>query len=345
MPTKKQKLAGNNDVGKLDSTPVREGSTQCAQSLVGSQDVMDLFDAKAKDWTHDPKHPEQREFLACPFWKHNPSRYRHVKNVCTSGTGFKDVGKLTEHIRRVHALRFGCEKCGLRFTKCRVEEVDDEKRRHVVHCTKPKVKLPDSEPEWMDKSQDENYRELNFQKDKGGPESCWHKICRALWGPDSKNAIEGAYNGAGFQLEVLRWDFMAGLRELAAQQPPRKESAHERSEASTSTAEPDSNLDPRLLSQQALQDLANGPAPFYRDSSRKDSGVYSMDQPGILKHPFDQNGDGVGFGDAPPLGNPDFCNDMQGQGAWAHDLDAFSNAHFASNYIDMDEDCLAYEVT
>lgn len=97
-----------------------------------------------------------------------------------------------EHIRRVHALRFGCEKCGLRFTKCRVEEVDDEKRRHVVHCTKPKVKLPDSEPEWMDKSQDENYRELNFQKDKGGPESCWHKICRALWGPDSKNAIEGA---------------------------------------------------------------------------------------------------------------------------------------------------------
>lgn len=90
----------------------------------------------------------------------------------------------------MHCLRFGCENCRTRFTKSKVEEIDEEKRKHVERCKKPKVKLTDSDPEWMNETQDEEYRHLNFQRVKGHPDQCYLKICRALWG-DSQNAIAG----------------------------------------------------------------------------------------------------------------------------------------------------------
>ena len=45
------------------------------------------------------------------------------------------------------------------------------------------------------------------------------------------------------------------------------------------------NHDP-MLSQQALNDLSNGPQPFYRSQNRKDSGVWSYDRNSETQPPF-----------------------------------------------------------
>ncbi|KAI1768060.1 hypothetical protein GGR53DRAFT_462812 [Hypoxylon sp. FL1150] len=248
-------------------------------------DVIRLFDTNAAELVDDE---EQKDYLACPFWKHNPSRYKHVKNVCTMGKGFKDLGKLTEHIRRVHCLRFGCEKCKTRFTKSRVDEVEEEKHKHMAKCTKSK-ELTDSDPEWMDETQDEEYGRLNFKRDKSNSLRCYSKICRALWG-DSENAIAGPYHTPGFQLAVLRWRFFSDLEQLLGQRNPvifqqRQEAA---AVAGATPTPFNQHVDPTLLSQ--LNQLG-GNEPFYRGQHRKDSGVYSWDhtsdnQPNYIKLPL-----------------------------------------------------------
>ncbi|KAI1771913.1 hypothetical protein F4818DRAFT_428253 [Hypoxylon cercidicola] len=274
-----QRLGGNDGMSSRLST-VDEGGP-----LARLGDVVRLFDTKASELADDT---EQKDYLACPFWKHNPARYKHVKNVCTMGKGFKDLGKLTEHIRRVHCLRFGCENCKMRFTKSRVEEVDEEKRKHMEICKTPKGKLTDSEPEWMDETQDEEYRRLNFQKDKGNPAQCYSKICRALWG-DSKNEIQGPYHTPGFQLAVLRWGFITELEQLSGQR--NLEALQQVQEtvtlASAGPALVNQHVDPTLLLQ---LDQLSGHEPFYRGQHRKDSGVWSWDhtsenQPNLMKLP------------------------------------------------------------
>lgn len=263
-------------------------STVEGKSLICLDDVIRLFN-NAAELTYDP---ENKDNLACPFWKHNPTRYRRVNNACTTGVGFKDLGKLTEHIRRVHCLRFGCEKCRVRFNRCKIEDIDEEKRKHVAKCTKLEVELPDSEPEWMDESQDGQYRRLNFMRDKGKPVQCYEKICCALWGTDFKNPIPGPYHLPGFQVTVLRLGFATGLKQLNVQKKSEEAYQTRQGIATATPALVVQHIDPMLLSQQALRDLSTGPEPFFRGKHRKDSGVWSWDhssenQPGVSKHPLD----------------------------------------------------------
>ncbi|KAI1414361.1 hypothetical protein F5Y13DRAFT_178982 [Hypoxylon sp. FL1857] len=283
------RLRQSESNGALDasSTPSRKGS------VVPLDEFVEVFDDEAAGLTHD----EHKDYLACPFWKHDPTRYIYVKNSCTEGVGFKDIGKLTEHIKRVHCLWNGCEKCRKRFNQCRMEEVDEEKRKHMANCTKPEKELTDSDAEWMNEVQDAEYRRLNFQRDKGNPSDSYRKICRALWGSDYQNAIPEPYHLPGFQLSVFRWRFMKRLEQLPQQKEP--EESYQNMEVDTVTTTPVlmvQNHDP-MLSQQALHHLSNATEPFYRGQHRKDSGVWSWDhssenqlafaKPTFLDAPYD----------------------------------------------------------
>lgn len=326
-----QRQGGSDGISSRLSTVEEDGP------LVRLDDVIRLFDLKAAELVDDA---EQKDNLACPFWKHNPARYKHVKNVCTMGKGFKDLGKLTEHIRRVHCLRFGCENCKMRFTKSRVEEVDEEKRKHMEKCKKPKVKLTDSEPEWMDETQDDEYRRLNFQKDKGNPDQCYSKICRALWG-DSQNAIQGPHHTPGFQLAVLQWDYVTSLRQLPSHgnveaPQPRQEMA---TIASAAPVHFNQHVDPTFLSQ---LNLLSGNEPFYRGQHKKDSGVWSWDhtsdnQTNLMKPSADFSFDNEPARDSPAPAQ----TESDYAGAWTNMTVLDGNSQFDFNMdVDNDEEIL-----
>ncbi|OTA67781.1 hypothetical protein K449DRAFT_419519 [Hypoxylon sp. EC38] len=256
--------------GAADALPTlgRTGAVVSLDKVVG------IFEKVAGELGHDEEH---KDYLACPFWKHNPNRYIHVKSSCTEGLGFKDIGKLTEHIKRVHCLWNGCERCRKRFNSCRMEDVDEEKRKHMANCTKLERKLTDADPEWMDEAQDAEFRPLNFQRDKGDPSHCYRKICCALWGPDYQNVFPDPYHQPGFMLSIFPWKYMQQLEQLQLQNNP--EDSYQDMRQDTVTTTPTlmaQNHDP-MLSQQALHHLSSAPEPFYRGQHRKDSGVWSWD--------------------------------------------------------------------
>ncbi|KAI0118570.1 hypothetical protein F4776DRAFT_634648 [Hypoxylon sp. NC0597] len=241
-------------------------------SMVPLDKVAEVFDKVVADLGHDEEH---KEYLACPFWKHNPNRYIRVKNACTEGMGFKDIAKLTEHIKRVHCLWNGCERCRKRFYTCRMEDVDEEKRKHMANCTKPEKKLTDADPEWMDEAQDAEFRRLNFKRDKGDPSHCYRKICCALWGPDYQNFFPEPYHQPGFLLSIFPEKFKTLLQQV--QVNPEDPYQDMRQDTVTTTpALMTQNHDP-MLSQRALDHLSSTPEPFYRGQHRKDSGVWSRD--------------------------------------------------------------------
>ncbi|KAI1453270.1 hypothetical protein F4805DRAFT_380968 [Annulohypoxylon moriforme] len=288
MSVKRHRTCGSDGILGASSMSDQRGAA------VLLSDVIELFDEEAQDLAYNEEHKDN---LACPFWKHNPSRYLHVKNACTNGFGFKDIGKLTEHIKRVHCSWNGCEKCGKRFNQYKLEQVPEEKKKHMVDCINPERWRKDSGAEWMTEAQDEAYGRLNFQKDKGNPDQCYKKICRALWGPGYRNEIPEPYHRPGFQLSVFRWRFVKKLEQLRLQKTPEGPYQNERE---TATLAPQFFNDDPTLSQQALNDLPSGPEPFYRSQTRKDSGVGSYDcssenqltftKPTFLDLPYDDEG-------------------------------------------------------
>ncbi|KAI1444610.1 hypothetical protein F5Y02DRAFT_418836 [Annulohypoxylon stygium] len=267
MSAKRHRSCGGDEILGASPTLGQGGA------VVLLNEVIDLFDEEAHDVTHIEEHKDN---LACPFWKHNPSRYLHVTNACTNNSGFKDIGKLTEHIKRVHCLWNGCEKCGKRFNQFKQEQVPDEKQKHMLKCASMDKCWRNSGPEWMTGAQDEAYGRLNFQKDKGNPDQCYKKICRALWGPDYHNEIPEPYNRPGFQLSIFRWRFVKRLEQLQSRKNPEGSYQNARKETAASALPLIHTHDP-MLSQQALNDLSSGPQPFYRSQTRKDSGVWSYD--------------------------------------------------------------------
>ncbi|KAI2465656.1 hypothetical protein F4781DRAFT_16481 [Annulohypoxylon bovei var. microspora] len=319
MSVKRHRPCGSDGILGTSPIPGQAGA------LILLSEVVELFDEEAKDLVHDEEHKDN---LACPFWKHNPSRYLHVQNACTNGFGFKDMGKLTEHIRRVHCLWNGCEKCGKRFNQYKLDKVPEEKQKHMMNCTDPNKWRKDLGPEWMTEAQDEAYGQLNFQKDKGHPDQCYKKICRALWGHGYQNEIPGPYHRPGFQLSVFRWGFVKKLERLQLQNKETYQNA--RKETATPAPTFVQNHDP-MLSQQALHDLSSGPEPFYRSQNRKDSGVWSYDRssenqltfakPTLLDLPYDDEG------------VEDSSAMSQMTGAWSHFLVPNGNSS-----LELDED-------
>ncbi|KAI1391404.1 uncharacterized protein F4822DRAFT_427253 [Hypoxylon trugodes] len=322
MSAKRQRSCGSNGSFDCPTNGARGGDA------VPLNEVIRLFEIKTTILTQDDEH---KDYLACPFWKHDPNRYLHVKNSCTDGVGFKDIGKLTEHIKRVHCLWNGCERCRKRFNKYKITEADEVKRKHMETCEALKKELTDADAEWMNEAQDEKYRLLNFQKDKGDSDRCYKKICFALWG-SIKNAIEGPYHLPGFQVSVLRWQFLEALKSLQAVE------IHQQGAITPASA---LAVDPMLLSQQALHDLSSGPPPFYRGQHRKDSGVWSWDpssenQPNYNKPTFDLAPDGDESEDDTPMlegGN----SNMDKAGTWTSSAENFGTG-YGEFEKDADED-------
>ncbi|KXJ88745.1 hypothetical protein Micbo1qcDRAFT_15887 [Microdochium bolleyi] len=136
---------------------------------------------------------QHRENIACPFPKHNPARYVHVRESCTTGWGFSDTGKLNEHIRRIHSRVFGCLRCGHRFTNISKPKLAEAKAAH--RCYKLVMEACEFQPdprfgtEWMTEEQEERYSNLNFSRGNSseGPRVVFRRIYSALW-PDTVEA-------------------------------------------------------------------------------------------------------------------------------------------------------------
>ncbi|KAI1469683.1 uncharacterized protein F4812DRAFT_457082 [Daldinia caldariorum] len=236
-------------------------------------DIVTLFNSKISQLTHDEEH---KEYLACPYWKHSPARYILVKSSCTDGFGFKNIGKLMEHIKRVHCLWNGCERCRKRFNQAKKEEVDAVKRTHMIYCTQSPKELTELDAEWMNKDQDEAYGQLNFQKNKANPIQCYENICRALWG-EEKMEINEPYHHPGFQMSVLRWEFIKDLPSLCGQKSIEAPRPDAKQEVAAAVLPPSTqHIDPAFLSTQTLDDVPSAPPPFYR-AQRRNSDIYSWD--------------------------------------------------------------------
>ena len=138
---------------------------------------------------------EYKNYLACPFPKHDPDLYITVNNVCTGRWGFEKIGALkylacptllarwlwqyiSEHIQRVHSLRLGCIDCKLRFTQSNKASIETAKRNHLC---KPR-NFTDEDPQWMTAEQElrlASWKELG-KAHEGGATS-WAKIYNCLF--------------------------------------------------------------------------------------------------------------------------------------------------------------------
>ncbi|KAI5867228.1 hypothetical protein GGS23DRAFT_166654 [Durotheca rogersii] len=246
-------------------TPVIEADSK---PLHSSADILKLLETTVETMSNT----NIDENLACPFWKHNPLRYKLVNNACTDGIGFKDIGKLMEHMRRVHSGRFGCPKCRKRFTKCKIEDVDREKAKHNCCSAERDETSKDHEPEWMDKDQEAKFQRLNFQRDKGPPQECWNKICEALFGRDSVNQITGHNHAPGYHVSLCVFLLERGLRK--ATEIKMKECGEEmRNIVGPPASSYPQSINPVALSEKTIAGLPVGPPPFYRGQSYVDSGL------------------------------------------------------------------------
>ncbi|KAE9574566.1 hypothetical protein CGMCC3_g9221 [Colletotrichum fructicola] len=83
---------------------------------------------------HDNSNVDEKSVnLACPLFIRNPAAFTHVRNSCTDGNIKGGIGKLIEHIKRVH-LRSDkqCHNCGARYGSKPAES----KSSHARNCTK-----------------------------------------------------------------------------------------------------------------------------------------------------------------------------------------------------------------
>ncbi|KAF6802716.1 hypothetical protein CSOJ01_11389 [Colletotrichum sojae] len=83
---------------------------------------------------HHQDHVDEKSVnLACPLFIRNPAAFTHVRNSCTDGNIKGGIGKLIEHIKRVH-LRSDkqCHNCGARYGSKPAES----KSSHARSCTK-----------------------------------------------------------------------------------------------------------------------------------------------------------------------------------------------------------------
>ncbi|KAL5315647.1 hypothetical protein ACEPPN_016517 [Leptodophora sp. 'Broadleaf-Isolate-01'] len=133
--------------------------------------------------------PEQySEYFACPFAKHCPSRYHHINNACTVPRGFKDIGKLNEHIKRIHSLQYGCLICKKRFQEAKKETIKEIKATHQNasgECTAREFTR--SDPEWLTQEQEVRFLAWEEQGSKNGSGGDkWQRIYQSIFGDEEQ---------------------------------------------------------------------------------------------------------------------------------------------------------------
>ncbi|KAK8074896.1 hypothetical protein PG997_009559 [Apiospora hydei] len=162
---------------------------------------------------HSPA-AQDSDNLACPFVKHNPGRYAYVVNSCTE-TGFKDVGSLRDHIKRVHSRKYGCTECHSHRFNCGKKQLSAAKTKHQSQkeCKDAKKKREDredredaSEPEWMTEEQEREYDKLDLRRSRlDNLEESFREIYTHLW-PECKadlSTIPAHCYGSGFLVSMF----------------------------------------------------------------------------------------------------------------------------------------------
>ncbi|KAK7914623.1 hypothetical protein PG985_012326 [Apiospora marii] len=197
--------------------------------------------------------------LACPFVKHDPGRYAYVVNSCTE-TGFKDVGSLRDHIKRVHSRKYGCTECYSHRFNCGKKHLVQAKAKHQgqKECKESREKLDDrddaSEPEWMTEEQEREYETLDLRRVRlDNLKESFREIYTHLW-PESKadvSTIPTHCYGPGFLVSTFVIDQILEqlnngqtrrptLGRLPSQQPPCEQDSPETED--TSPQPPEENL-------------------------------------------------------------------------------------------------------
>ncbi|KAF4834184.1 hypothetical protein CGCSCA4_v013008 [Colletotrichum siamense] len=97
--------------------------------------------------------------LACPFFKHNPRKYKNQRPCC--GPGWDHVHRIKEHIYRKHSLpKFSCPRCSQPF------ETQADLQAHARLSTPCEVK----EPEVLDGITQDQEKKLRSRKKTSGKE-------------------------------------------------------------------------------------------------------------------------------------------------------------------------------
>ncbi|WQF84457.1 hypothetical protein CDEST_09471 [Colletotrichum destructivum] len=133
LEVKRPKLATN--------VPVQVTQQPTPQSPTGWSSMKDFLMTELRREMGLPLHrpqcqdnvDEKSVNLACPLFIRDPASFTHVRNSCTDGNIKGGIGKLIEHIKRVH-LRTDkqCHNCGVRFSSKPAES----KSSHSRNCTK-----------------------------------------------------------------------------------------------------------------------------------------------------------------------------------------------------------------
>ncbi|KAI8315536.1 hypothetical protein K4K59_001144 [Colletotrichum sp. SAR11_240] len=124
--------------------------------------------------------------LACPFFKHNPRKYKNQRPCC--GPGWDHVHRIKEHIYRKHSLpKFSCPRCSQPF------ETQADLQAHARLPTPCEVK----EPEVLDGITQDQEKKLRSRKKTSGKElneaEKWTQVYRILFPDVREREIPSPY--------------------------------------------------------------------------------------------------------------------------------------------------------
>ncbi|KAK6222192.1 hypothetical protein QIS74_04447 [Colletotrichum tabaci] len=130
----------NPAVQTTSSLAVKEAN--CSERSTGYDNDDDNEDDE-EDFSPRAKLPKVHEDggkgakLACPFFKHNPRKYKNQRPCC--GPGWDHVHRIKEHIYRKHSLpRFSCPRC------CQPFETQADLQAHARSADACEVREPEA---------------------------------------------------------------------------------------------------------------------------------------------------------------------------------------------------------
>ncbi|KAF9878159.1 hypothetical protein CkaCkLH20_04197 [Colletotrichum karsti] len=124
--------------------------------------------------------------LACPFFKHNPRKYKNQRPCC--GPGWDHVHRIKEHIYRKHSLpKFSCPRCSQPF------ETQADLQAHARSPDPCEVK----EPEILDGITQDQEKKIRSRKKTSGKELTeaekWTQVYRILFPDVREREIPSPY--------------------------------------------------------------------------------------------------------------------------------------------------------
>ncbi|CCF37835.1 hypothetical protein CH063_09074 [Colletotrichum higginsianum] len=127
-----------------------------------------------------------RAKLACPFFKHNPRKYKNQRPCC--GPGWDHVHRIKEHIYRKHSLpRFSCPRC------CQPFETQADLQAHARSADACEVR----EPEALDGITQDQEKRLRSRKKTSAKELTeadkWTQVYGILFPDGREREIPSPY--------------------------------------------------------------------------------------------------------------------------------------------------------